>query len=316
MLAAAVLAATLAAGWDLFWRHRGFVPSVVDDVNVWSIWRRRADEDGRVVALAGSSRFLMGLNLQTLRARLPDRNIVQLSINGGSPLSVLQDLADDARFRGRVICEVLPHMTYTSTRWSQPWGGGQNLPWSQRVEAPLRVYLSTKTNLFLPDLSLTNVGRQLAKYRRLPAPGFLSFDRDRQGRMNFAPIAPAELARMREYMRASYAAAGIPLLGAAFERRVAEIRSLAERIRERGGQVLFIRMISSTPVREVESARFPDAAYWDIFRRNVGFPCFDCAAEPALNRFTCVEGVHLDQSDAPAFTAALADALERQSLLY
>ncbi len=316
MLAAAILAATLATGWDLFWRHRGFAPSVVDDVNLWSIWRRQADADGRVVALAGSSRFLMGLNLETLRERLLGKHLVQLSINGGSPLSVLQDLADDARFRGQVICEVLPHMTYTNTLWSEPWGGYRNLPWSQRFEAPLHVYISTKTNLFLPDLTLANVGRQLAKYRRLPAPGFLSFDRDRQGRMNFARVAPSELVLMREFMRTSYATAGVPLSGTAFEQRVAEIRRLAEKIRGRGGQVLFLRMISSTPVREVESARFPDAAYWDVFRRTVGVPCLNYADDPALSRFTCAEGVHLDQSDAPAFTAALADLLKRQGSLH
>ncbi len=315
MMAAVLLTTALAAGWDLFWRHRGFAPSVVDDVNIWSIWRRRADSDPMVVALAGSSRFLMGLNLQTLHDHFSDKKIVQLSVNGGSPFSVLNDLADDARFRGSVVCEILPHLTYTNTRWSELWGGYENLPWSQRFEAPLHVYLAKQTNLFLPDLTLTNVCRQFIKYRQLPRPGFIYFDKDRQGRMNFSQVSSADLISMKEHVSASYASAGVPLVGVAFENRVAEIRGLAEKIRSRGGQVLFIRMISSPPIREVENARFPDALYWNVFRRNVGFPCLNYADVPGLDHFICPEGVHLDQSEAPAFTAVLADAIAGRNLL-
>ena len=267
------------------------------------------------VALAGSSRFTMGLDIKTLRDHFPDRRIAQLSLNGGSPLWALRDLADDAHFRGTVICEVLPHVTYTNIAWNQPWEEYRKQPWSQCVEAAMHVYVSEKTNLLLPDLALNHVVAELVKHRALPSPGFVHFDQDRQGRMDFSRIDPAVLASMRDKLRADYASTGVPLQGAAFVLRVAEIRRVAEQIRQRGGQVLFFRMLSSTPIREIESTRFPDPIYWDVFCQRINFPCLNYADVPGLGDFTCPEGTHLDQSAAPAFTSILADALVGRDLL-
>ena len=312
---AVLCAALLAAGWDGFWRRHGFAPSVVDDVNLWSVWRERADAGPRVLALAGSSRLMMGLDLQTLRDRFPTRQVVQLSVNGGSPLAVLQDLADDERFRGSVVCEILPHQAYADPHWEEVWGGYRNLPLSQRMEAPLHVALARRTNLFLPDITVINVLRELVKSRRLPQPSFFHFDPDRQGRMYFSQVPPASLALMIEQARDSYTVKGTSLTGPDFARRVAEIHALAGKIQQRGGQVLFFRMISSPPVSDIQSARFPDAVYWNVFRQEAGFPCLNYAEIPALTVFTCPEGVHLDAASTPAFTAALADAILSKNLL-
>ena len=316
VLGLAVLAAALlAAAWSAFWWGRGFTPSPLDDVNLWGIWRHRADGNPRVLALAGSSRLLMGLDLATLRARFPDRQIIQLSVNGGSPLAVLQNLADDPSFQGSVICEILPHQAYTDLSWGQAWDGYENQPLSQRLEAPIHLYLAQKTNLLLPDLGLLNVLRELGKYHRLIRPSYFHFDADRQGRLDFAQLTPAELTLLREDNRHSYTIKGTPLAPAAFDARIAEIHHYAEKIRRRGGRVLFFRMVSSPPVSDIQAARFPDPVYWNVFRQQVGFPCLNYADFPSLAAFTCPEGVHLDQSEEPVFTAAFADAITSQNLL-
>ena len=315
LLVAVLLAALLAAGWSAFWRRRGFVPSVIDDVNLWSVWRRRANGDPGVLALAGSSRLLMGLHLPTLRARFPDRRVVQLSLNGGSPLAVLKNLAEDDRFQGSVLCEVLPHKAYSVSPLGEVWNGYDNLPLSQRLEAPLHVYLARETNLFLPDLGLLNVLKELTKHRRLASPGIFHLDADRQGCLDFARLPPAELVRLREETGQGYLVKGGVLTGVDLQRRILEVRRLAQRIQARGGSVLFFRMISSPPVSDIQAECFPDAIYWNVFRQQVGFPCLNYADVPALTRFTCPEGAHLDQSDEPAFTAALADTLIGQHLL-
>jgi hypothetical protein len=102
---------------------------------------------------------------------------------------------------------------------------------------------------------------------------------------------------------------------AALEIQIATIRQVAGKIRARGGGVLFFRMISSTPVREVERARFPDPAYWEVFRAKVGFPCLSYQDIAGLDQFICPEGAHLDKTDAPAFTAILGNYLVRQKVL-
>ena len=105
------------------------------------------------------------------------------------------------------------------------------------------------------------------------------------------------------------------MVGEGFARRVAEIRGLAEKIRHRGGRVLFFRMTSSPPVSDIQSSRFPDALYWDRFKQGVESPCLNYAEVPALTAFTCPEGAHLDASQTPAFTAALCDAIIARHLL-
>ena len=308
-------AAILAAGWSAFWWRRGFTPSPIDDVNLWGLWRQRADGSPRVLALAGSSRLLMGLDLRTLRAHFPDQSVIQLSVNGGSPLAVLQNLADDPAFQGSVLCEILPHQAYTDLPQGEAWEGYDNQPLSQRLEAPLHVALAQRTNLLLPDLGLRNVLKELAKYHHLIRPSYFHFDADRQGCLNFAQLTPAELILLREDNRTSYTVKGTALDPAAFDRRIAQVRRDAEKIRARGGRVLFFRMISSPPVSDIQAARFPDALYWDVFRQRVNFPCLNYADVPTLTAFTCPEGAHLDQSEEPAFTAALADAITAQNLL-
>src|SRR5205085_12036636 len=70
--------------------------------------RKAADGDPAAVALVGSSRVREGLNPQSLDRAVPGRRFLQLGILGNSATPVLEDLADDPNFTGRVICEFNP----------------------------------------------------------------------------------------------------------------------------------------------------------------------------------------------------------------
>ena len=74
-------------------------------------------------------------------------------------------------------------------------------------------------------------------------------------------------------------------------------------------------MVSSTPVLEIQSTRFPDPLYWDVFCRRVGYPCLNYAEVPEISGFTCPAGAHLDQSEQAALTSASADVLVGRKLL-
>ena len=60
---------------------------------------------------------------------------------------------------------------------------------------------------------------------------------------------------------------------------------------------------------------YPRSAYWDHLAAATGAATLHFQDEPELTRFECPDTSHLDQRDAPAFTAALVDALARDGIL-
>jgi hypothetical protein len=75
-----------------------------------------------------------------------------------------------------------------------------------------------------------------------------------------------------------------------------------ERIRFRGGRVVFIAMPWSGMVREIEARRYPRALFWDRFLQEFGAAGAHATYEPALQEFACPDGSHLDVRDRARFT--------------
>ena len=112
LLTAATVAIGVLAMEESILRSRGFQASAKDGPELWALQRERADQVGaRGIALVGSSRFLIGLSPSAVEDELK-RPVAQLSVDGGSPLPTLRDLSADEKFRGSVICEVLPTASF------------------------------------------------------------------------------------------------------------------------------------------------------------------------------------------------------------
>ena len=95
-------------GWELFWRIKGFVPSVTDDLGAWARIRRSAALQGtEPVVVVGSSRIQVGFHPDVFEDMTGIRPIM-LAIDGGSPVSVLKDLVFDPTFKGIIVCSLLP----------------------------------------------------------------------------------------------------------------------------------------------------------------------------------------------------------------
>ena len=105
---------------EAIWRSRGYRPTVPESLELWHFWRERVrSADGHVVAVLGTSRVMADISLATMSQCLPSRRIVQLGISGSiSSVKILNDLLDDPKFVGTVICELdTPLLDRTS------WGG-------------------------------------------------------------------------------------------------------------------------------------------------------------------------------------------------
>ena len=113
LLGAALLFVLLMAGWEYYWRAFGAVPGYHNGNDAWALQRRRIDEgEGDKTVLAGSSRVLFDSQLPVWEQVTGDRPI-QLALEGTSAVPVLEDLAADPKFTGRILAGVAPDLFFS-----------------------------------------------------------------------------------------------------------------------------------------------------------------------------------------------------------
>jgi hypothetical protein len=315
---ALLVAGVLLAGAEWGWRRRGFQPGVKDTPELWSLARAQASEgDGRGVVLLGSSRFQSGLVPEELSKVLGGAHTVQLSINGASSLPLLEDLAGDERFRGLVLCEVSPTLFFSvepnevRARPAQYVAGYRHRTFVADWETAMRLPFQERFVVLLSAVQPQSVLRHLVVNRSLPAPPFSRTFANRQQWSDFQGVELEPLRRMwaQRYQGAHGKAPEPAELEALLER----VSSQVARIRARGGEVVFVRMVSSGAVKRIEDERYPRAVYWDQLLQRTGAQGLSFEDVPALARFECPEDSHLDARATPEFTRLLGQELVRRA---
>jgi hypothetical protein len=283
-----------------------------DNVQHWSLAKSKVLNSPGVLVLAGSSRFHCGLRVAEFEALNPAQLTVQLSVSGASPLSILAHLSADENFRGVILCEVIPHHYFTDIGPREPWPGLAHRPYSSRWEDWLHVQASRQLTLMSPVVKLDRVFSSLVSSGALPEPMQLAMTDRRELAVDYRG---ANLEEAQESGAAAYQRFGKVLTGTALQERILWINGQVERLKQRGGRVIFFRMISSGRILAVEDERFPDPIYWAALTTGVDAPAIHFREIPALGGFNCPEGAHLDRQDAAPFSRALALELRQRGLL-
>lgn len=297
---------------------RGMHPGLKDDAHLWAHWRQEVDGDRRNIALLGTSRFLWGLDPEQLSAELGEgHEAMMLGINGSSALPVLEHLVDDPEFCGVALVEVYPSALFledTGRRWAarsflrfydersfvEPLEGGLQ-------RGMLRTFVFTRPEFRIPDFI-----RYVRREGELPGrvDRVVHFSRHQSVDFSERPLhGPGSLeARWR-------VEPALMLDDAALEARLTHFAELRERLRARGGEVVFFRMLSSGAIREREAESLPRARYYDRLVARTGAPALHFEDVPALAAFEAADGAHLDHDDVEGFTHALVDALKERDIL-
>lgn len=306
------------AGWEVHWRLRGFTPSITDDWPVWSQIRRQANQHPDSLALVGASRILLGFDPEIIE-KLTDHSAHMLAIDGSNPLPVLVELSNDPDFIGKVICSI-PSL----------WLAGELKSKDDRSAKWLRKYKQQSLSSKLETrLALTFQGHFVFRYGGL-APRKL-WEKWQQGRPVTPPYAPMRADRFRtaDYSlvnlqslrdarieRTRELHQGATMLGQQeFMQRVAIIRKAVKRIRQKGGDVVFIRFPSCGEVWAIEEETVPRHHYWDVLASEVTALTIHFTDYKKLQDFSCTDGSHLDYSDARIFTREVTTLLQRRNFL-
>src|ERR1035437_10068859 len=101
-----VLVATTLIGWEIYLRSHRFPISYDDDASLWSTKRIDVYQPADAATVfIGSSRIKYDLDIPTWENITGDKAI-QLSMVGTSPRPFLDDLANDKKFKGKLIIDV------------------------------------------------------------------------------------------------------------------------------------------------------------------------------------------------------------------
>jgi len=308
---------TAVISWELYLRNKGFETFFTDDPSLWTHNRDMVYEPAdKATVFIGSSRIKFDLDIDTWQNITGD-HAIQLACVGSTPVPILEDLANDKNFKGRLVVDVTEGLFF-STSPGYARRPTENLKYfkdrtpSQRASFHVNKVLESQF-VFL-DKEWLSLGAQMDKLH-IP---------DRQGVYHF-PGFPSDFGRVKfnrqEYMTDRFAAdtnlrnivkniwgnmikasKEPPASGAKLDSILNVVKTAVDKIKARGGEVLFVRTPSSGVFKIGESMGFPREKYWDRLLAVTQCTGIHYADYPAIANLECPENSHLSLSQAKGFT--------------
>jgi hypothetical protein len=319
----AILVVVVIGGWELYLRSTGVALSYDNGKELWANQRARVYESpATTTVFIGSSRIKYDLDIETWE-KLTGRQAIQLSMEGNSPVPILEDLAADPRFAGKLVIDVTELLFFSADDAPVRHEQRENIAYyknrtpAQRASFILNHALESQL-VFLDNESLS----LNAKLDELPIPNRpnvfappifpLDFQRvtfDRQDKMSPRFLADTNLQKRVQNIWVMMQTAGMAYTAhhpedpapAIMQRTIAAVA----KIKARGGDVVFVRTPSSGPMAMGEAKGFPRNKYWEPLLAATQCKGIHYADDPATAHFTCPEWSHLRPSDAVLYTQAL-----------
>jgi hypothetical protein len=319
-----------AAAWEMYVRSIGYVPTLNDSEDLWVQARRRVKPES--VVIVGESRPLFDLDLDELENSLGKRP-VQLALAGSCAYPVLADLANDERFHGTIICSIVPGMFFapegplleTSEKALSRY---RKQTLAQRASHHLGMLLEEHIAFLKQgDLTLDILLKQLPIPNRPNAqvpprfpPDFQTVDRERRTRMIERCAQHGELQKKIQQIWLPLFTPPPPptyvpkevfvqKMGKAIDARFRDATKAVDKLRARGGKIVFVRFPNGGKLKALEDRLNPRARDWERLLKDTKAPGIYYEDFPELASFTCPEWSHLSAGDSVEFTKRLVPHL-------
>jgi hypothetical protein len=313
-----VLAGVMLLGWEMTLRSLGHRPTVVDDDALWATQRNRVYGDccSKAIVLLGDCRIQGDLVPQVLARKFPDHRVVQLAVEGTSPVATLQDLASDEKFNGVVLCATNARML-CEDMWDtqQPYIEYYHTDYglNQRLNRSLSALMQQSLVAVHPQLRLDDIIVHLAKKREFLPPHYIETHADRSRMIDYSHV-DVEAHRLWALGRTqSLCGMALPTATKWLE-DLTKLEQSIDAIQARGGRVIFLQLPTTGDHLRYDEWIFPKARFWDALAAQTSALCIHFKDVPELSGFECPDSSHLDRRDAPRFTLELAKVLENQGL--
>lgn len=304
--------------FELILRWSGYSPNIEDDYDLWSLKRGdvNSNRSGKNLVLVGASRIKANISEQALLENYPGWNIVNLAIVGKHPMAVVEDLANDNAFIGTVILSVWPRSflpeVYEDQRrfvdyYHEEWN--QNRKLNKLIALRLQAYFS-----FLNSSSSTiALIRSFIKHGRLPRPDHVSTDKNRFQSIDFSKVDADLHRKHRESRVKTYYESNRIMDPDAWLTEVKKVVHLVDKIRARGGDVIFVRMPTTGKTIEYDQNYYPKKEYWDKLASLYDGQSIHFMDYPSLMAYDSPDTSHLDFTDRTGFTRDLVKIIRQLS---
>ncbi|MBL0152506.1 MAG: hypothetical protein IPP93_03055 [Chitinophagaceae bacterium] len=324
---ALVIIVLSVSAWEIWLRNHHNPLSYDDGKELWADKRAMVYEpQDKATVFIGSSRNKYDLDL-TIWTKLTGDHPIQLAMEGSNPLPVLDDLAKDQKFKGKLIIDVTEGLFFSLAPGNK--GGPQERIEYYHKRTPAQkfsflvnrelesrlVFLDKESYSLNAMLDKLHVPNRKGVFQMPIFPrefGIVTFDRQNYMTPEFVADSNEhkKVTAIWEFFRSLNT--DPPLSGPPLDSLMKTIQDDVKKIQDRGGKVLFVRTPSSGPFWMGEQMGFPRAKYWDRLLALTGCPGIHFADYPAVASFVCPEWSHLKPADAVTWTINLVDILQKE----
>jgi hypothetical protein len=289
-----------------------------DERGYWTAERRKVDATPRdSVVIIGDSRILFDTDLATWQ-RLTGRRPIQLALMGAGAQPILHDLANDEHFAGLLVIGTaeLSYFSEGQDSTSEVLEYIKTESPSQRVGHQIykglsRYYAFLDSNYTLFDLLERH---KLAERKDVQDPytdvwKVGEFYDGRQGYL-WEQVEREDYIRRHAQSVWMEIFSGPPATAEQIDRVIANTKPDVDRIRARGGEVVWIRPPSSGPILDIEHTRYPRSKVWDKLMQGTGSFGVYFDDYPSIQHLNCPDWSHLSKSSVPTFTDTYVRVLE------
>lgn len=324
-----VLVVVSIVSWELYLRNSGLKISYDNLEPLWADKRSMVYEPAdKAVVFIGSSRIKYDLDIATWET-ITGTKAIQLACEGSNPVPVLLNLADDENFKGNLVVDVTEGLFFSPLEGNSAERSNKVLKYYKEITPAQKagfainhVLESQLVFLDKEDLSLPATLDKLQIPSRkgvMMLPYFpVDFTRVNFGRQAY--MTPKMLADTNIQKRVTdiwtmYMNLGMlspPPSGDTLVQMMNVVKTATDKIKARGGKVLFVRTPSSGPFKTGEQMAFPRDKFWNKLLEVTSCPGIHFLDYPALDHFICPEWSHLSPADAIVFTKEFVRILEQE----
>jgi len=321
-----IIVTAFVAVWESYWRNRGFAVSYNDDEALWAKERSRAYKSrDEATVFIGSSRIKFNLDIPTWE-KLTGDEVIQLSLVGTSPRPLLHDLGNDENFRGKLIVDVTERLFFDRNTVARNRSAVKAITYykeetpSQKMSSLLNHGLEGKfvfleegkfgLDELLKDLEIPDRPGIFTRPRFPKDFGLTTYRRQTYMSKKFLADTNLQKRQCQNWIKTGGLSKQPGISGDSLEAVFKEIKASVDKIRARGGEVIFIRTPVSGPMKEAERVAYPREQYWEkllAYTKSAGIHYED---DPVTANMICPEWSHLSSDDAVLYTKALVHALQ------
>ena len=319
---------TFTIGWEWYWRSQGFPISYDDDASLWSTKRKKVYRpiDAATVFI-GSSRIKFDLDIPTWE-NATGEGAIQLSFVGTSPRPLLDDLASDNNFKGKLIIDVTEPLFFGANLKRNEKSAREAIEyyrkWTPAQKFSSHLNYALESAFVFLDKDKFSLNALLNEIRLPQRKGVFvfplfprEFEQNTCERQNFMMERFLREPSLQKKQTDNWVAMGAldkapGIDGDSLEAVFRQVKTAIDKIKSRGGQVCFVRTPSSGGYSETEKAVYPREKYWDRMLAYTETPGLHFEDSPATAHFICPEWSHLSSQDAVIYTQNLIKTLEAE----